>query len=71
MKYDSQEQKNIVLNALAAYPVPLGQRSRIDPIVTQLAQGEVVPPKPVEKPAKPDSPTPIKKAVKKKGGKKK
>jgi hypothetical protein len=69
MQYDSQAQKNIVLNALAAYPVPLGQRNKIDPIVTQLAQGKIVPPKPELK--KPEKPTPIKKAVKKKGRKKK
>ena len=57
MQYDSQEQKNLVMNALTAFSVPLGQRNTVDPLVTQLAQGKVVPPV-VEKPAGP-KPHPI------------
>lgn len=53
MQYDSQEQKNLVLNALTDYAVPLGQRTTVDPLVTQLATGKVVAPKPAEPPLKP------------------
>lgn len=53
MQYDSQEQKNIVLDALAVFPVPLGQRTKVDPLVSQLVQGKVVPPEP-KKPSKKD-----------------
>ena len=42
MQYDSQEQKNLVISALSAYSVPLGNRSVIDPLVEQLVGGKVV-----------------------------
>jgi len=45
MTFDSQEQKNLVLQALSEFPCKLGQAQGLLRIAEAITKGEVVPPK--------------------------
>ena len=55
MQYDSVEQKNLVLSALSAYSVPIGQSRdpKFNQLVVQIVSGDIVATDAPEKPSEP------------------